>query len=747
VRLLFCEDVSEFCGGAIKGSGNERFCGRRRSECSIQSHKSQKVILQDNHLYIRAPRGEQALTDNALDAGPLEREVVTKMMGLSKPIDLWVAYFASLANSEPLDRLSEARSSGSSTGSEPWEEVGIPSSLEDFERARSTLKTPKRMKVGPLLATFVDTSPSEGVLLEDMGEVEILPADATTADKESHAQESMLMMIEEWNRVKRNFDLLNEEFQTQGSSDTKFRDALASTISSMQGAMHDSDLKIQLLASRLGESPLASDGGSLTCWDAIKQVQDAVDRIQNEIPATDLLLDELKKSGTNADVRLENLGKSFVNMSTHYRTTITNINDQLGKLSRRGNGGSTGYGVLGMQFGTAVSPDLATDVIALRQRVKELEDERRTSGRSLNQHEKEALEALMDDVRALERKFNVSGNGGGGHEHLDRAMETVRNKLKEMEGRVTNDSFRLNQFTFSTFYEVKTWCEENYVTTYGTFWDLFSVLVAMKPKYQTGKDMADERYSSARIKSTPFENDLAASMSHPRPLALFGTKGGQLASMNEGFGACPTYEQWVGSGCDSVKAILTTQLNNYCVGVNGTLDYSHPATPFITALLTEVQSQWNHMVSCIETFHNDLLYVAKFTKAKAWQLLGRTMGAVFEAMSGPRAEVARLADGQDLHSKASLIWAVLRCHRIMQQFIDVKFRGHPAIVKEMTLFMLTERVDPSEICKLLERVKEAEAKAAQALRTTLVLEKEVGSLKRNYDNLMNDVKQLKAKTK
>jgi hypothetical protein len=140
--------------------------------------------------------------------------------------------------------------------------------------------------------------------------------------------------------------------------------------------------------------------------------------------------------------------------------------------------------------------------------------------------------------------------------------------MKEMEGRVTEYSFRLNQYTFSTFYEVKTWCEENNVTTYGTFWDLFSVLVAMKPKYQTGKDMADERYSSARIKSTTFENDLAASMSHPRPLALFGKKGGELASMNDGFRTCPSYDQWVGSGCDFVRSMLTMQLVNFCSGVH-----------------------------------------------------------------------------------------------------------------------------------------------------------------------------------
>jgi hypothetical protein len=115
--------------------------------------------------------------------------------------------------------------------------------------------------------------------------------------------------------------------------------------------------------------------------------------------------------------------------------------------------------------------------------------------------------------------------------------------------------------------------------------------------------------------------------------------------------------------------------------------------------------------------------------------------------SAPRAEVARMSGGQDLHSKASLIWAVLRCHRIMQQFIEVKFRGHPAIVKEMTLFMLTERVDPSELGKLLTLVKDADAKATAAQKTSVALEKEVVILKRNCDNLMNEIRQLKAKVK
>jgi hypothetical protein len=53
--------------------------------------------------------------------------------------------------------------------------------------------------------------------------------------------------------------------------------------------------------------------------------------------------------------------------------------------------------------------------------------------------------------------------------------------------------------------------------------------------------------------------------------------------MNEGFGVCTPFDQ-------SVKAMLTTQMVNFCLGVNDTLDYLQKVTPFVVALLTEVQS-------------------------------------------------------------------------------------------------------------------------------------------------------------
>jgi hypothetical protein len=81
------------------------------------------------------------------------------------------------------------------------------------------------------------------------------------------------------------------------------------------------------------------------------------------------------------------------------------------------------------------------------------------------------------------------------------------------------------------------------------------------------------------------------------------------------------------------------------------------------------------------------------------------------------------------------------------QVYIVEFLGHPSVVKEMSLFMLTERVDPSEMESLAGRVKKAEDAANKATAALERTDKAFTTLKRNYDNLMEDVKWLKKSTK
>jgi hypothetical protein len=65
-----------------------------------------------------------------------------------------------------------------------------------------------------------------------------------------------------------------------------------------------------------------------------------------------------------------------------------------------------------------------------------------------------------------------------------------------MESRVSKESIKVDGHVFSSLNDVKLWCVANEVVSCGMFWDLFSALVVMPPKEHTGKDKADETYSS-----------------------------------------------------------------------------------------------------------------------------------------------------------------------------------------------------------------------------------------------------------
>jgi hypothetical protein len=100
---------------------------------------------------------------------------------------------------------------GSASNSSGWEEVGIPTSLEDFDRMHATLRMPKQLKAGPLLTSLVDTtSPTSGAELDVLGEVgSHCSAGSLQPKKDAFTRVTFEIIIADWNRLQSNVDLLN----------------------------------------------------------------------------------------------------------------------------------------------------------------------------------------------------------------------------------------------------------------------------------------------------------------------------------------------------------------------------------------------------------------------------------------------------------------------------------------------------------------------------------------------------------
>jgi hypothetical protein len=159
---------------------------------------------------------------------------------------------------------------------------------------------------------------------------------------------------------------------------------------------------------------------------------------------------------------------------------------------------------------------------------------------------------------------------------------------------------------------------------------------------------------------------------------------------------CKTYEQWIGGGSQVFyRRELSSQVLIYTEGVLGQI--GEPTTPahyLAQVLLTKVGMQWNAVVGFIDMFYLELVAKAKFDPIKAWKLVAKCVAAIFEATQPFRSKVILLEDSTKIEQKAAFMWAIFQTNRVIQSFVGVQFKSHPAIVKEISLFMVTERVDP-----------------------------------------------------
>ncbi len=343
----------------------------------------------------------------------------------------------------------------------------------------------------------------------------------------------------------------------------------------------------------------------------------------------------------------------------------------------------------------------------------------------------------------------IRGNSYGWYSEcsgvLEQKVDLSLARLTEIEGRGIGESYSLNGNIFRSQGEVKVWLETNEIKSVGVFWDLCSVLCCMKPKKHSGKARADESYSAKRINSTAVMNNLCASMSHIRPEVFYAKKGsGTLEPLENGFAACTSYDKWV-TGAEGYKQVLSTMLTNFTAGVMGlVITGNNPAiTSLAGALMGSLIGQWHNLCNFIDSFYIELTRLAAFNQVSAWQLVGRCVGALFSAMAPYRAPVTMLDEMDDWDARAACVWAVMQCHRVGWAFDLVKYRGHPAVVKEMSLFLLTERVDPSEITACTERSKKAEKDASELKSEMAKLKEVVNSLNREVKTAQGELKNLR----
>jgi hypothetical protein len=300
-----------------------------------------------------------------------------------------------------------------------------------------------------------------------------------------------------------------------------------------------------------------------------------MERVRREGPEERNKLESLVDAHAKTAERSTNMGNTLSNLAKSYKRLVPQIRGQMDGLwqrmsefeSNKSNSGAWTGSKTTEESGFGGTPGV---------RWSEFND--------LAREVHEVKELIARTPKGTESSKRSSVLGG--------QIENILHRLGEIESRVSDESFQLNKCVFASEAEVRIWCKDQGVPSCGHFWDLFSVLVVMQPKNQTGKERADENYSSQRTSSTTFENNLGASMSHERPTSLYGKKDGtgDLALLEDGFGACLTYLKWT-SGSESFKSRTTGKLKYFCDGVLGSLSGQRGEwVSLARALLSEIKT-------------------------------------------------------------------------------------------------------------------------------------------------------------
>ncbi len=102
-----------------------------------------------------------------------------------------------------------------------------------------------------------------------------------------------------------------------------------------------------------------------------------------------------------------------------------------------------------------------------------------------------------------------------------------------------------------------------------------------------------------------------------------------------------------------------------------------------------------------------------FNKREAWRVVCQIVRRIFEDLESARVSARHVRDkGNMEYTSASIIFATLKCHEVMQQYVQHQFHEHPAVSSVITRHLATHFVKPDEakLSQLEVKVKACMAK-------------------------------------
>jgi hypothetical protein len=284
--LFVCGITTAICRGQVGGKIKEIFCCKQKRECRIKKHQTTKLAIRPVVLYIRGSRDDTAHLQPSLPVDLLteeEREGLDTLVKRQETYEVWNTFFVSrAANTRPMTRQSglkvdtEATSADESSNTEEWET--LPNlSVDDLAAAEINCLSPKHFKVGPIMSAITTDAALafKGKGLEGL----------TSIDSEDPRKndESLRTMVQDWNQINVNFDTLTTEVQNLTRLGSMFKTELMDTIKELQDSLVQTDIKVQLIKTHIGDPTDTRLTEPLQVWKALSLLREQTNKSEEEL--------------------------------------------------------------------------------------------------------------------------------------------------------------------------------------------------------------------------------------------------------------------------------------------------------------------------------------------------------------------------------------------------------------------------------------------------------------------------------
>jgi hypothetical protein len=306
-----------------------------------------------------------------------------------------------------------------------------------------------------------------------------------------------------------------------------------------------------------------------------------------------------------------------------------------------------------------------------------------------------------------------SPQGAGGACSFSEIRE-LQLKVAIIEARVSSTPITVCGRTFLSLPDVETWVVKNAPSGVFYFYhDAVSLLELMNSTDMIRSEVLTELYQAHKVGlKAEAEARMIASFRITVPQIFCGLqKESGLATSNKPFPACKTYEQWdPNDGYSGLKHMIERGM----VDIRGSLMHdintmlsAHPeARSFATDLHGLSHTFVSNYCTFLSNFYAEMRQASGCGSEEAWTLTTKAGKVVFEEFRRVRNIAANANTEPDQVKKtAKYLYATIRSHGVMAEFIERGFRDHKAIFPIINFYLFQTTAAKTTVDKFMVDIR------------------------------------------